>query len=66
MTLGTAILVLVFALIGIVLAHKYLCKKRAAHVFCIVRLVLLALTCTVYISNGEIDRCLSSSAPMRA
>ena len=49
MTLGTAILMLVLALIGIVLAHKYLRKKRAAHIFCIVLLVLLALACTVYI-----------------
>ena len=36
MTLGTAILMLALALIGIVLAHKYLRKKRAAYIFCVV------------------------------
>lgn len=49
MTLGTAVLMLVLALIGIVLAHKYLCKKRVAYIFCVVLLVLLVLACTVYI-----------------
>ena len=45
MTLGTAVLMLALALIGIVLAHKYLRKKRAAYIFCVV----LMLACTVYI-----------------
>lgn len=49
MTLGTAILMLPLALIGIVLAHKYLRKKRAAYIFCVVLLALLMLACTVYI-----------------
>jgi len=49
MTLGTAVLMLVLALIGIVLAHKYLRKKQAAYIFCIVLLALLMLACTVYI-----------------
>ena len=49
MTLGTAVLMLALALIGIVLAHKYLRKKRAAYIFCVVLLVLLMLACTVYI-----------------
>ena len=49
MTLGTAILMLVLALIGIVLAHKYLREKRAAYIFCVVLLALLMLACTVYI-----------------
>lgn len=49
MTLGTAILMLVLALIGIVLVHKYLRKKRAAYIFCVVLLALLMLACTVYI-----------------
>lgn len=49
MTLGTAVLMLVLALIGIVLAHKYLRKKRVAYIFCVVLLVLLVLACTVYI-----------------
>lgn len=49
MTLGTAVLVLTLALVGIVLAHKYLCKKRTVYILCIVLLVLLALICTIYI-----------------
>ena len=49
MTLGTAILMLVLALIGIVLAHIYLRKKRAAYIFCVVLLALLMLACIVYI-----------------
>ena len=35
MTLGTAVLMLALVLIGIVLAHKYLRKKRAAYIFCV-------------------------------
>ena len=49
MTLETAVLVLVLAIIGIVLVHRYLREKRAARCFCMVLLVLLALACTVYI-----------------
>lgn len=49
MTLGTAVLMLALALIGIVLAHKYLRKKRAAYIFCVALLALLVLACTVYI-----------------
>ncbi len=49
MTLGTAILMLVLTLIGILLAHKYLRKKRKAYIFCVVLLALLMLACTVYI-----------------
>lgn len=49
MTLGTAVLVLVLALIEIVPAHKYLRKKRGLHLFCVVLLVLLALACTIYV-----------------
>lgn len=47
MTLGAAVMVLVFALIGIVSAHRYLRKNR--YIFCRVLLALLALTCATYI-----------------
>lgn len=49
MTLGTAVLVLVLALIGIVLAHKYMREKRKVRIICVVLLSLLALACTAYI-----------------
>ena len=49
MTLETAILVLVFSLIGIVLVHKYMRKKRKARIICVVLLSLLALACAAYI-----------------
>ena len=49
MTLGTAVLVLALALIGIVPAHKYLRKRRTAHTVCIVLLALIALFCAAYI-----------------
>ena len=45
MTLGAAVMVLVFALIGIVSAHRYLRKNRTVYIFCRVLLALLALTC---------------------
>lgn len=49
MTLGTAVLMLALALIGIVLAHKYLRKSERHIFFAFVLLVLLMLACTVYI-----------------
>ncbi|MDY3998616.1 MAG: hypothetical protein SOY73_05890 [Blautia sp.] len=49
MTLGTAVLVLVLALIGIELAHKYMREKRKERIICVVLLSLLALACVAYI-----------------
>lgn len=49
MTLSAAVMVLVFALIGIVSAHRYLRKNRTVYIFCRVLLALLALTCATYI-----------------
>lgn len=49
MTLSAAVMVLVFALIGIVSAHRYLRKNRTVYIFCRVPLALLALTYATYI-----------------
>lgn len=49
MTLGTAVLVLVLALIGIVVARRFLREKRTARIVCVVLLSLLALACAAYI-----------------
>lgn len=43
MTLGAAVIVLVFALIGIVSTHRYLRKNRTVYIFCRVLLALLTL-----------------------
>lgn len=43
MTLGAAVMVMVFALIGIVSTHRYLRKNRTVYIFCCVLLALLAL-----------------------
>ena len=49
MTLGTAILLLVLALAGIVLAYKFLLKKPKLRIVCIVLLSLIALILACYI-----------------
>lgn len=49
MTLGTAVLLLAIAVVGIVLARKYLCERRALRVVCLVLLSLLVLFCVGYI-----------------
>ena len=49
MTLGTAILVLALALVGIALAHRLLREKQKTRVVCIVLLALIALFCAGYI-----------------
>ena len=49
MTLETAVLVLVLSLIGIVLVHKNMRKKRKARIICFVLLSLLTLACAAYI-----------------
>ena len=49
MTLGTAILLLVLALAGIVLAYKFLLKKPKLRIACIVLLSLIALILACYI-----------------
>ena len=49
MTLGMAILLLAVAIIGIVLTSKYLRKRRALRIVCIVLLSLIALALAVYI-----------------
>ena len=53
MTLGAAVMVLVFALIGIVSAHRYLRKNRTVYIFCCVLLALLALTW----ADADLCRC---------
>lgn len=58
MTLGAAVMVLVFALIGIVSAHRYLRKNRTVYIFCRVLLALLALTCAhLYWADADLCRC---------
>ena len=49
MTLGTAILLLAVAIIGIVLTCKCLRNKRALRIICIVLLSLIALVLAGYI-----------------
>lgn len=49
MTLGMAILLLAVAIIGIVLTGKYLRKRRALRIVCIVLLSLIALALSCYI-----------------
>ena len=49
MTLGLAVLLLLAAVTGIVLACKLLRKNRAARILCIIGCVLIALACAVYI-----------------
>lgn len=49
MTLGTAVLLLAVAIIGIVLTCKYLRNKRAICIICIVLLSLIALALAGYI-----------------
>lgn len=49
MTLGMAILLLAVAIIGIVLTVKYLRKRRALRIVCIVVLSLIALVLVCYI-----------------
>lgn len=49
MTLGTAILLLAAAIIGIVLTCKCLRNKRALRIICIVLLSLIALVLAGYI-----------------
>ena len=50
MTLGTAILLLAVAIIGIVLTCKCLCNKRALRIICIVLLSLIVLALAGYVS----------------
>ncbi|MGN1015197.1 MAG: hypothetical protein ACI4PM_07570 [Butyricicoccus sp.] len=49
MTLGTAVLLFVAAVIGIVLTCKYLRERRVLRIVCIVLLSLLALVLACYI-----------------
>lgn len=49
MTLGTAILLLAVAIIGIVLTCKYLRNKRALRIICIVLLSLIVLALAGYV-----------------
>ena len=49
MTLGNAALLLAVAVIGTMLTCKYLRKRRALRIVCIVMLSLIALACAVYI-----------------
>lgn len=49
MTLGTAVLLLVLAVAGIVLAFRCLRKKPALRIVCLVLLSLIALLLLVYI-----------------
>ena len=49
MTLGTAVLLLVLAVAGIVLAYKYLRKKPKLRIICIVLLSLTVLVLAGYI-----------------
>ena len=49
MTLGTAILLLAVAIIGIVLTCKCLRNKRALRIICIVLLSLIVLALAVYV-----------------
>lgn len=49
MTLGLAVLLLLAAVTGIVLACKLLRKSRAARIQCIVGCALIAAACAVYI-----------------
>ena len=49
MTLGIAVLLLAAAVIGIILTRKYLRKRRALRITCIVLLSLIALVLACYI-----------------
>ena len=49
MTLGLAVVLLLAAVAGIVLACKLLRKSRAARILCIVGCALIASACAVYI-----------------
>lgn len=49
MTLGTAIILLVLALTGIVLVYRCLRKKPKLRILCLVLLSLIALALAVYI-----------------
>ena len=49
MTLGLAVVLLLAAVAGIVLACKLLRKNRAARILCIIGCALIALACAVYI-----------------
>ncbi|MGN0628034.1 MAG: hypothetical protein ACI4IW_00170 [Oscillospiraceae bacterium] len=49
MTLGTAVLLLALAVLGIVLAYKYLRKKPKLRIICIVLLSLIVLALAGYI-----------------
>lgn len=49
MTLGTAILVLALALVGIALTRRFLREKRKTRIVCMVLLTLVALFCAGYI-----------------
>ena len=49
MPFGLAVLLLLAAIAGIVLACKLLRKNRAARILCIIGCALIALACAVYI-----------------
>lgn len=49
MPFGLAVVLLLAAIAGIVLACKLLRKNRAARILCIVGCALIALACAVYI-----------------
>lgn len=50
MTLGTAVILLVLAVAGIVLIFKYLCKKPKLRIICLVLLSLIILVFVGYIA----------------
>lgn len=50
MTPWLAMLLLIMALIGIVLAYKYLSQNRAVQKICIIGCALTAIVCTFYIA----------------
>lgn len=54
MTLGTAVLLLAVAVIGIVLTCRYLRERRALRIACIVLLSLIALVLVCYIVSAAI------------
>ena len=54
MTLGTAVLLLVLAVAGIVLAFRYLRKKPKLRILCLVLLSLIALALAGYIGLSAI------------
>lgn len=49
MPLWLAVVVLLLAALGIVLCRKYLCRRKAARILCILFCALLALACIGYI-----------------